>query len=183
MTNSIDSFQLKQNEINLYVANWDGASSDVRGLSSIGNARLTSAVQNQLGTEARGLYDSNFINYNSGYILCVNTPTLLNKFFADSNAADASVSNSVRFTSVLMPNHFIGKINQLSKNYVYGEKLRIFVGFELQGDSIRQAPYGSAFKAKITPSSGQQILVYRDENVAGRCLKSQGSGGGIGVWS
>jgi len=150
---------------------------------------LKKYVLSQIGKAAADLFQDDFINYNKGFILCQNTNVLLNKMFSSAAPPEkefASIRNTISFTVVRMPSTFVGQKGNLSKNYEYGEKLKVSVSFEPLDDDGTNKPTGSqqATGPIKDKKRGVLFLVYRDDNVSSRTLKSQsGGGGGIGVWS
>jgi len=160
---------LRNSTIDLYIANYSGATSGTSfGFNQIDASRsyLLSKAQNQLGSVYSD-FAADFVNYDKGIILCVNTSNLLNKTeYTTSNA----FSDSLRFTVVKMPGDF-SKIDKskLSSPYEYGERLRISASFEKSSSQ----------------DTRKKSLVYRDTNIKGRSRAGQQSTGGvgIGVWS
>lgn len=189
----IPTSQLKGENPFLYIASYNRSKTQT-GLSTIKNPILNAAVLNQIGLQAYAEFKDDFINYKSGLILCVNTHFDLNKFFATSSApssgnlgigAYSSLPNSVVFTVVTMPQQFINKKGSLTKDYDYGEKLRVLSSQETTGSTIYQIPNASAPRQAITNQSLVSYITRRDANMIGRSVKSQstGGGGGVGVWS
>jgi hypothetical protein len=166
-----------------YIANLDGTQEPAKGLNSPGAELLKTLVINQMGTSAAELFYDNFINYTSGYILCVNTKTFLNSF---TIITPRSISASLVFTLVTMPGQFIGQQANLSSKYEYGEVLKIAFSFE-STNLISQIPNGLSLGSNYNSVvSNKLVSVARDMNVKGRSLKSQAAstgGIGIGVWS
>lgn len=189
----IPTSQLKGENPFLYIASYNKSKTQT-GLSTIKNPILNAAVLNQIGLQAYAEFKDDFINYKSGLILCVNTHFDLNKFFATSSApssgnlgigAYSSLPNSVVFTVVTMPQQFINKKGSLTKDYDYGEKLRVLSSQETTGSTIYQIPNASASRQAVTNKSLISYITRRDANMIGRSVKSQstGGGGGVGVWS
>jgi hypothetical protein len=167
----------------LYVASWNQDQLATSNNIEI-NKNLKSLVEKQLGTGTASLFSSNFVNYKEGYLLCVNTASILNKFFSGTeatNVAFKSISDSLRFTAVKMPAEFIGASkSNLSSTYQYGEKLK--VGF--LSEVVPSSDKVQSQRNDTVTSNTSQILVYRDMNMRGRS-KSGGGGtsSGVGVWS
>lgn len=189
----IPTSQLKGENPFLYIASYNKSKTQT-GLSTIKNPILNAAVLNQIGLQAYAEFKDDFINYKSGLILCVNTHFDLNKFFATSSTpssgnlgigAYSSLPNSVVFTVVAMPQQFINKKGSLTKDYDYGEKLRVLSSQETTGSTIYQIPNASASRQAVTNKSLISYITRRDANMIGRSVKSQstGGGGGVGVWS
>jgi hypothetical protein len=189
----IPTSQLKGENPFLYIASYNKSKTQT-GLSTIKNPILDTAVLNQIGLQAYAEFKDDFINYKSGLILCVNTHFDLNKFFATSSlpnsgnlgiGAYSSLPNNVVFTVVTMPQQFINKKGSLTKDYDYGEKLRVLSSQETTGSTIYQIPNASASRQAVTNKSLVSYITRRDANMIGRSVKSQstGGGGGVGVWS
>ncbi len=189
----IPTSQLKGENPFLYIASYNKSKTQT-GLLTIKNPILNIAVLNQIDIQAYAEFQDDFINYKSGLILCVNTHFDLNKFFATSSApssgnlgigAYSSLPNSVVFTVVTMPQQFINKKGSLTKDYDYGEKLRVLSSQETTGSTIYQIPKASAPRQAVTNKSLISYITRRDANMIGRSVKSQstGGGGGVGVWS
>ena len=165
MKNDLRRTKLGASLINLYIASWD-ANNNAKGIAATDSNLLRQVVNNQLGKSASVAFESNFINYADGLILCTNTSQILNKFF--SPGATSTAGPGVRFTIVKMPTEFIDQENSLTSKYAIGEKLGVRAGFETDTSS------GVRKKA----------MTYRDSNTRGRSrLKTNGGGGGAGVWS
>lgn len=189
----IPTSQLKGENPFLYIASYNKSKTQT-GLSTIKNPILNIAVLNQIDIQAYAEFQDDFINYKSGLILCVNTHFDLNKFFATSSlpnsgnlgiGAYSSLPNNVVFTVVTMPQQFINKKGSLTKDYDYGEKLRVLSSQETTGSTIYQIPKASAPRQAVTNKSLISYITRRDANMIGRSVKSQstGGGGGVGVWS
>ena len=189
----IPTSQLKGENPFLYIASYNKSKTQT-GLLTIKNPILNIAVLNQIDIQAYAEFQDDFINYKSGLILCVNTHFDLNKFFATSSlpnsgnlgiGAYSSLPNSVVFTVVTMPQQFINKKGSLTKDYDYGEKLRVLSSQETTGSTIYQIPKASAPRQAVTNKSLISYITRRDANMIGRSVKSQstGGGGGVGVWS
>lgn len=189
----IPTSQLKGENPFLYIASYNKSKTQT-GLSTIKNPILNAAVLNQIDLPAYAEFKDDFINYKSGLILCVNTHFDLNKFFATSSVpssgnlgigAYSSLPNNVVFTVVAMPQQFINKKGSLTKDYDYGEKLRVLSSQETTGSTIYQIPFASAPRQAVTNNSLISYITRRDANMIGRSVKSQstGGGGGVGVWS
>jgi hypothetical protein len=182
-------------EIYPYVTTWKGPNTnESSGLKS--SAILKSFVTAQIGTQMAALFEDDFVNYNQGYILCQNIPDDLFRFFASTSpdASTISFRKTITFTSVIMPSTFKGQKGNLSKNYEYGERLRVSVSYESQPSEstkkiITQVPVinGKSVQVSQGPKNngaGTVYLIYRDTNMSARTLKSQSNGGGgVGVWS
>lgn len=189
----IPTSQLKGENPFLYIASYNKSKTQT-GLLTIKNPILNIAVLNQIDIQAYAEFQDDFINYKSGLILCVNTHFDLNKFFATSSlpnsgnlgiGAYSSLPNNVVFTVVTMPQQFINKKGSLTKDYDYGEKLRVLSSQETTGSTIYQIPKASAPRQAVTNKSLISYITRRDANMIGRSVKSQstGGGGGVGVWS
>ena len=164
---AIRNKQLSSSDAYPFVATWNGSnSSAATGLKV--NAQLKQIVISHIGVQAAKLFESDFINYNSGYILCQNIPDDLNQAFTSQNlTAKANFQRTLRFTLVRMPSTFKSQKGNLSSDYQYGAAV-----------ALRRGP------VRGKADAGVNFLVYRDANMAGRTLKSQsGGGGGVGVWS
>lgn len=171
MPEQLRHFPLRNSVIDLYIANFQGATNAGSAGSSFGLKSIPEAykylidkIKQQIPTD-HSKFNDDFINYKEGIILCVNTSALLNKQqYQNSN----SFSNSLKFTVVKIPGDFIGvNKSQLSSAYAYGERLRVSASFEKD------------------PKGNQNIktLTYRDTNIKGRSRTGGQSIGGIGVWS
>lgn len=184
---------LVSSEAYLFVATWNGSNSNTATGLKV-SSLLKQVVITQIGAQAAALFESDFVNYSSGYILCQNVPDNLNIIYTATNGnAPNNLRKTLRFTVVRMPSTFIGQKGNLSKNYEYGERLRVSVSLErlADNDKGKQTPTidGSAVQRSVGPIRGKtgvgvNYMIYRDANLAARTLKSQsGGGGGIGVWS
>jgi hypothetical protein len=157
-TNSINSIQLFVAKFQ-NLGDLDSSSANSRqGVDTITDEHIKSRIISQAGSD----FESNFVNYTNGKILCVNTPKPLVDF---QNGTFSS--SGLKFTLVFMPEEFKEKRSELSSGYLYGESLTISIvaSSNLRGDN--------------EPSYGYE---YRDANRKGRSV-SQGAGVGIGVWS
>ena len=171
----------------LYVLKWDDEQNSSRGFSNT-SLDLRAICLAQKGEAATRLFDNDFVNYTSGYILCVNTPININSNLGGSlgSPSAASIVGSLVFTVVRMPKEFIGNEANLSSKYLYGEELMVYFSFELN-NFVSQIP--NSFTPVNNPipysQSSAQSIVARDMNIKGRAVKgtSTSSGGGIGVWS
>jgi hypothetical protein len=190
--------QLKQQKIEknnpvVWIADWNGSN---KGLGTVKNALLSTAVIKQLGLDTSNLFLDNFINYKEGVILGMNQAGVLNKFFATGTAGGnigiyRGISDSIVFKCVRMPGEFKDQKNILSSPYAYGEKLILGVTFEdpnsflLKDNKTPQIPNGATASASNVKGTSRMITVYRDLNIRGRCLKGSGAstGNSIGVWS
>jgi hypothetical protein len=73
---------LSPSDAYLFVATWNGSnSSAATGLKADPKGQLRRVVISQIGVQAAKLFEGDFLNYNSGYILCQNIPDDLNKAF------------------------------------------------------------------------------------------------------
>lgn len=161
MKNDLKRSKLTASIIPLYVASWDGTTKNfISGITRSDSTAFKNAIDNQLGTDASFNFKDSFVNYQLGYILCVNTPALLNKFYGTGSLLP---SDTIRFSKVLMPSEFIKKQNSLSSTYQLGEKINVRAGYEI--------------------IDGKQIIVYRDTNAKGRSRLKTGGGGAVAVWS
>jgi hypothetical protein len=175
-----------------FIATWNGTNLNTATGLKI-SSLLKSVVLSQIGAEAASLFEDDFINYNQGYILCQSIPDDLNKIFASTNNVSfRNLQKSISFIVVRMPATFIGQKGNLSKNYEYGERLKVSVSIETLPDTDKgiQVPTinGVAAQRKKGPiknkKAGVGYMIYRDANFSARTLKSQSGGGtGIGVWS
>ena len=159
--------QLKSNSVDLYVANFAGASDISFGLKNItaDYSYLLTKVTNQITKTNYDYFKDDFVNYDQGLILCVNTYQLLNKDFYKKLGL---ICDALRFSVVKMPEEFKGMRTNLSSRYAYGERLRVLASFE-----------------KKDATSITKTLVYRDSNIKGRSKSGTASnaGVGVGVWS
>jgi len=194
--NQIKYQKVEKNNPVVWVCDWNGSS---QGLGTIKNTSLSGAVIRQLGAGTFDLFKDDFVNYKAGVILCMNQGGMLNKFFTVASpsgvnlGAYRSISDSIVFKCVRMPGAFKDQKNILSSPYGYGEKLFLTVSIEdpdtLIGNLVAQVPKGAAvFNSGSSGTSGsskkRMIVVYRDANIIGRCLKgSAASANSIGVWS
>jgi hypothetical protein len=162
--------------LDLYIFNYNGDQTAF-GFNSLPatNLMLRQKIAKFVPTAAT-VFASDFINYTEGKILCVNTQTLMNK---DVFKTFNSVSNTLKFTLVLMPEEFINsKPNQLSSPYVYGERIRVIGSFEPVKETTTVAG-----KTQTTLSRNKTYF-YRDSNIKARSKGGQSqSGTGVGVWS
>ncbi len=151
----------------LYIASWDGVlGSSKKSIKETESFTFLEAIQSQLTNEEALNFERNFINYEKGCILCVNTPMLLNKFFATAKVEEPIYlkrADSIRFAKVTMPQEFQRRMTSLSSKYELGEKLDIRISFE-----------------KL---QNLNVTLYRDTNTRGRSVSKSGNGGGVGVWS
>lgn len=160
-TNSVNSIQLFVAKFRDF-GDLDSSSANSRqGVDTITDKYIRSRIRFQVGLD----FESNFVNYTDGKILCVNTPKAL-VAFQENGEFDLS---GLKFTLVFMPEEFKGKRSELSSGYLYGESLTISI------------VASSSLKDDNEPSYGYQ---YRDANRKGRSvLGGTGTGVGIGVWS
>lgn len=182
----------------LYIGDFNGNKNIKVGfkyLISQNYGHLTQRALSQLGESGYKLFLENFINYRDGYILCVNTPFYLNNFKSSSSAF--SITGSLIFTAVKMPEQFLDQEGQLSSNYEYGEKITVLFKYENSKNvntnsssgliGKNPTPLPSNYISNIPSSASRQILMARDMNTKGRSLKTQsvagGGGIGIGIWS
>lgn len=188
--------QLKQQKVErnnpvVWIADWNGTN---KGLSSINNPYLISAVKKQLGTPTANLFLDDFINYREGVILCMNQAGILNKFFtigtpAGNTGIYRGISDSVVFKCVRMPGEFKNNKTSLSSAYAYGEKLVLGVSFEdpdtIIGNQTPQIPINATAYQGNVRGATRMIAIYRDLNIKGRSVKGSGTstGSSIGVWS
>ena len=95
---AIRNKQLSSSDAYPFVATWNGSnSSAATGLKV--NAQLKQIVISHIGVQAAKLFESDFINYNSGYILCQNIPDDLNQAVTSQNlTAKANFQRNLRFT-------------------------------------------------------------------------------------
>ena len=182
-TSSLNTSSLTTSFVYLYIASWNQDQLATSNNTEI-NKNLKSLIEQQLGTGTASLFSSNFINYKEGYLLCVNTSSILNKFFSSAGTTDVAfqgISGSLRFTAVKMPAEFIGASkSNLSSTYQYGEKLK--VGFSLE--VVPSSDKVQSQRNDATTSNTRQILVYRDMNMRGRSKSGGGTtSAGVGVWS
>lgn len=184
----LNSQPLTRQTQSLHIFNWDGPQDSSRGFRNI-NSIFRTICANQKGETATALFDNDFVNYTSGYILCVNTPVLIGSTFGAASSVNAnSLLGSLVFTVVRMPEEFIGNQAILSSKYAYGENLKVYFAYELNS-LVSQNPdglsVGASYVSPISQSSSRQAIVPRDMNIKGRAVKgaSTGGGGGIGVWS
>ena len=83
---AIRNKHLSPSDAYLFVATWNGSnSSTATGLKADPKGELRQVVISQIGVEAAKLFEGDFLNYNSGYILCQNIPDDLNKAFTYQN--------------------------------------------------------------------------------------------------
>lgn len=169
MKNDLKRSKLGSNVVSLYIASWDGVTKNSKnGVRKCESDTLKGSIDEQLGTDASFNFLDSFVNYKLGYILCVNTPALLNKFYKTTNEetakpTDPKTFNPVRFTKVLMPPEFIARRTSLSSEYKPGEKLSVRTGYEI--------------------INKKQVTVYRDANAKGRSRIKTGGEGAVAVWS
>lgn len=169
MKNDLKRSKLGSSVIPLYIASWNGVQKTSKdGVSKCESDLLKKAIDAQLGDDMSLNFKDNFVNYKLGYILCVNTPALLNKFYKSDEQervkpTDPKYIPPTRFTKVLMPPEFISRRTSLSSEYKLGEKLSVRAGYEI--------------------INKKQIAVYRDTNAKGRSRMKTGGGGAVAVWS
>lgn len=165
MKNDLKRSKLGSNVVSLYIASWDGVTKNSKnGVRKCESDPLEKSIDEQLGADASFNFLDSFVNYKLGYILCVNTPALLNKFYKITNEEGAKPTfNPVRFTKVLMPPEFIARRTSLSSEYKPGEKLSVRAGYEI--------------------INKKQVTVYRDANAKGRSRIKTGGEGAVAVWS
>lgn len=169
MKNDLKRSKLGSNVVSLYIASWDGVTKDFKnGVTRCESDTFKKSIDEQLGDDASFNFKDSFVNYKLGYILCVNTPALLNKFYKTreqetAEPTDPKTFNPVRFTKVLMPPEFIAKQTSLSSQYQLGEKLSVRAGYEI--------------------INKKQVAVYKDANAKGRSRLKTGGGGAVAVWS
>lgn len=166
---------LKATFLDLYIFNYNGDQTGFGFNSLPASGALRRKIINSVPTAAT-VFASDFINYAEGKMLCVNTPALMNK---DVFQTFNSVSNTLKFTLVLMPAEFINsQPNQLSSPYVYGERIRAGGSFE----SLLETSSINGKTQSVIPRN--KVYVYRDSNIKGRSKGGQSqSGTGVGVWS
>jgi hypothetical protein len=163
---------LRNSVVDLYVANFNGATQNTSfGFSQVPSVDYQYLINkakiqiNKIIQDGYSKFLNDFINYQDGLILCVNTTNLLSKSeYKTSNA----FSDSLRFTVVKMPGEFVNvNKSKLSSPYQYGERLRVSASFEKKSDTR------------------QKDLIYRDTNIKGRSKTGSDSTGGVGVgvWS
>ncbi len=161
-TNSVNSIQLFVAKFRDF-GDLDSSSANSRqGVDTITNEDIRSRIRFQVGSD----FESNFVNYTNGKILCVNTPKALVTFQEN----DEYKPSGLKFTLVFMPEEFKGKRSSLSSGYLYGESLTISIVASSNSRGDNEPSYG---------------YEYRDANRKGRSVlgESQGAGVGIGVWS
>jgi len=92
-----------------YIASWNGSDKNTTvGLKV--SATLRAFVTAQMGPEAAALFEEDFINYNKGYILCLNVPVNLINFFGPTiQTSDRNFIKTLTFTKVAMQSTFIGQ--------------------------------------------------------------------------
>lgn len=166
---------LKTTFLDLYIFNYNGDQTPF-GFNSLLPSSILRQKIVKFVPAAATTFATNFINYAEGKILCVNTPALMNK---DVFKTYNSVSNTLKFTLVLMPSEFINvQPNELSSPYLYGEKIRVAGAFESLVES-------STLNGQTTSIiSRKKFYTYRDSNIKGRSKSGQSqSGTGVGVWS
>ena len=198
MKNDLKRSKLTTSVVPLYVASWDGAEkTNKNGITDCKSEEFKAAVIEQLGKDEADYFNKSFVNYSSGFILCVNTPLLLSKFYKSEVTVSTGVDpqtgqptgtaqapgiapkkyNSrklVRFCKVVMPSEFKDQEKSLSSNYKSGEKLSVRASYEM----VKFSSVNKMNKKKTI-----QKVVYRDSNVSGRSRLRTSSGGGAGVWS
>ncbi len=168
MKNDLKKSRLSANHIPLYIASWNGTSKvsgesrGKDGLTAIGDEGFNDYIGTQINKKYWNDFDTSFINYEKGVILCVNTPVFLNKFNYMPNR-DNRIS-LIKFTVVLMPYEFVGWPSGLSSKYKIGEKLLVRSSLDKKG-------------------SGNSTIVYYDSNSKGRSRVKISSGSAAGVWS
>lgn len=164
---------LTSNQIDTYIANWDG--SDSSGLSAAGSSHpIQTIISYQLKSSDISFFQDSFINYNEGLLLCVNTKKMLNT--SVFNDIKNPLTLYLTFRVVRMPRDFKGlSPTKISTKYSVGEKIRISSTFESEETEVGN-----------TSISATKFLYYRDVNIRGRSKASSSvvsGGGGIGVWS
>lgn len=169
--------QLNLSENFVWIASYAGETS-ASGLISNKNPALSQFVLNQAGPTVKALFDKDFINYDDGYILCVNTNAYLDKFFG-TGGYDSNITNSLTFTCVRMPSQFVRKKGQLTQDYAYGEMLLI------KSMDVSKANTNFKFQAPNGVTTSKKMsYIFMDMNFAGRSVKTKSTGGGgLGVWS
>lgn len=161
-TNSVNSIQLFVAKFRDF-GDLDSSSANSRqGVDTITDEHIRSRIRFQVGSD----FESNFVNYTNGKILCVNTPKALVAFQENGTYKPSGL----KFTLVFMPEEFKGKRSELSSGYLYGESLTISIVASSNSRGDNEPSYG---------------YEYRDANRKGRSVlgESQGAGVGIGVWS
>lgn len=181
MKNNLTSTKLASNVISLYILSWDGTgAANSKGLSDVKSNSLKEAIGKQLGVDVPTYFEKSFVNYVLGYILCVNSPAFLNKFFNEEGKAPVEpppnpagtpkrLADSIRFTAVKMPKEFIGKGSSLSSKYALGEKLAVRAAIETTKDEKN--------------AKNKREMTYRDTNSKGRSRLSSKGGAAAAVWS
>lgn len=156
---------ISTNIIELFIAmEGDRTSNDLKDSSKVNYAQkasdlpsdLQTKISNQTGVLSNFL--GNFVNYNLGQILCVNTSTALNQL---------TNTSGLKFTVVSMPEEFINKVSSIKSGYFYGEALTVSIIIEKQENGITK-------------------YTYRDTNRRGRSISGgtiESVGSSIGVWS
>ena len=160
-TNSVNSIQLFVAKFRDF-GDLDSSSANSRqGVDTITDKYIRSRIRFQVGSD----FESNFVNYTNGKILCVNTP----KTLVDFQENGKFNPSGLKFTLVFMPEEFKGKRSSLSSGYLYGESLTISIVASSNSRNDNEPSYG---------------YEYRDANRKGRSvLGGTGTGVGIGVWS
>jgi hypothetical protein len=164
-TNSVSVIQLFVAKYSDNAANLDSSNSNFPQGSKdiINDLNLRNKIAGQTGVTS-SVFNTNFVDYAGGRILCVNTSQALEKFEGDGLS-----HAGIKFTMVFMPEEFKGRVSELSSGYLYGEALTVSIVASQSRDG--------------RPSYG---YVYRDANRKGRSVlggTTQSAGVGIGVWS
>lgn len=188
MKNNLKATKLGASVIHLYILSWDGTgAANSKGLSDVKSDSLKEAIGKQLGVDVPTYFEKSFVNYVLGYILCVNSPAFLNKFFNEKGKAPVEppppdpagtpnpagtpkrLADSIRFTAVKMPKEFIGKGSSLSSKYALGEKLAVRAAIETTKDEQN--------------GKKKREMTYRDTNSKGRSRLASKGGAAAAVWS
>ena len=165
-TNSVSVIQLFVAKYqNATATDLDSSNSNFfQGANRITQSSLRNKIAGQTGVTS-SVFNTNFVDYTGGRILCVNTSKALQEF--DSGEFSHA---GIKFTMVFMPEEFKENISSLSSGYLYGEALTVSI-------------VASQERGATSPSYG---YVYRDANRKGRSVlggTTQSAGVGIGVWS
>ena len=205
MKNDLKRSKLTSSVVPLHVASWDGAAlrNVDSGITACKSKQFQKAVEDQLGIDEAANFNKSFVNYSLGFILCVNTPLVLNKFYKrdagtisvpDGVIDPATGEQRVNASGFPTTNFALENVPKPEK-----DKSRALVRFckvlmpsefinranSLSSDyktGEKLAVRASYEMVKVDKKSIQKV-VYRDVNASGRSRLKTNDAGGAGVWS
>ena len=205
MKNDLKRSKLTSSVVPLHVASWDGAAlrNVDSGITVCKSKQFQQAVEDQLGIDEAANFNKSFVNYSLGFILCVNTPILLSKFYKrdagtisvpdgviDSATGEQRVDLSGFPTTIFALENVPKPGKDKSKALVRFCKVLMPSEFINRANSLssdyktgeKLAVRASYEMVKVNEKSIQKV-VYRDVNASGRSRLKTNDAGGAGVWS